>query len=170
MTIATDLLIDGFERVRDTVRTAVDGLTEDQLAYRPDARANSIAWLVWHLTRVQDHHVAELLGAEQVYLSGDWAKRFGVEADADDIGYGHSAADVAAVRPQGWQALVDYYTAVADRTREYVRGLQPDDLDRVVDERWDPPVTLGVRLVSVINDDTQHVGQAAYVRGLLHAR
>lgn len=166
----SDVLNEALDRLPDLVRAAVEGLTAEQLREAPASGANPIGWLVWHLTRVQDHHVAELLGAEQVYLSGDWAKRFGVEADADDIGYGHSAADVAAVRPQGWQALVDYYTAVADRTREYVRGLQPDDLDRVVDERWDPPVTLGVRLVSVINDDTQHVGQAAYVRGLLHAR
>ncbi len=49
-------------------------------------------------------------------------------------------------------------------------GLQPADLDVVVDERWDPPVTLGVRLVSVVNEVNQHVGQAAYVRGLLERR
>ena len=161
-----DVLNEALDRLPDLVRAAVEGLTVDQLRWAPAVDANPIGWLVWHLTRGQDHHVADLMGVDQVY-SADWAKRFGVEADPSDIGYGHSPADVAAVRPESPEALVDYYTAVSDRTRGFVRGLRPDDLDRVVDESWDPPVTLGVRLVSVIDDDAQHVGQAAYVRGLL---
>ncbi|BFU43468.1 mycothiol transferase [Krasilnikovia sp. MM14-A1004] len=163
----SDVLNEALGRLPDLVRGAVEGLTPEQLHWAPAAGANSVGWLVWHLTRVQDAHVAELLGAEQVYLTGDWAARFGRKPDPDDSGYGHTAAEVAAVRPDSWQALVDYFTAVHERTRDYVAGLGPDDLDRVVDERWDPPVTLGVRLVSVIDDDAQHVGQAAYVRGLI---
>ncbi|WP_143671920.1 DUF664 domain-containing protein, partial [Streptomyces caniscabiei] len=81
--------------------------------------------------------------------------------------YGHGAAQVAAVRVASGDLLTGYFDAVHERTLEYVRGLGPDDLDRVVDERWTPAVTLGVRLVSVLADDLQHVGQAAYVRGLL---
>jgi hypothetical protein len=126
-----------------------------------------VGWLVWHLTRVQDHHLADLLGEEQLWVSGDWAGRFGLPADPDDTGYGHSSAQVATVRPESAQALVDYHDAVAERTRTFLARLGPADLDRVVDEAWDPPVTLGVRLVSVADDDLQHVGQAAYVRGLI---
>lgn len=166
----SDVLIEALDRLPDLVRAAVEGLTPQQLRWAPAAGANPIGWLVWHLARVQDHHVAELLGQEQLYLSGEWAARFGRRPDPDDIGYGHSADDVAAVQPRGPQDLVDYYLAVAERTRGYVAGLRPDDLDHIVDKRWDPPVTLGVRLVSVINDDTQHAGQAAYVRGLLPTR
>ena len=108
-----------------------------------------------------------MLDAEQVYLSGDWAPKFGLKPSPSDTGYGYSAAQVAAVAPESWQALTGYYEAVHAQTMAYLDGLSGDDLDRVVDEDWDPPVTLGVRLVSVWNDDTQHVGQAAYVRGLL---
>jgi uncharacterized damage-inducible protein DinB len=122
---------------------------------------------VWHLTRVQDDHVADLLGQEQLWVSGDWAGRFGLAPDPGNSGYGHSPAQMAEVRPESADALADYFDAVAARTREFLRGLKTDDLDRVVDERWDPPVTLGVRLVSIVNDDDQHIGQAAYVRGLL---
>lgn len=162
-----DLLTDAFDRLPELVRSAVQDLTPEQLRRAPADGANPIGWLVWHLSRVQDHHLAQVLDTEQVYLSGDWAGRFGLDPDPDDIGYGHTPEQVTGVAPESWQALVDYYTAVSDRTRAYLGGLQPADLDRVVDEGWDPPVTLGVRLVSVLNDDTQHVGQAAYVRGLI---
>ncbi len=162
-----EVLTEAFGRLPDLVHDAVQGLSPEQLRRAPAEGANTIAWLVWHLTRVQDSHIAELLDAEQVYLSGGWAARFGLEPDASDTGYGHSPAQVAAVAPESWRVLVDHYGAVHARTVEYLGGLSAADLDRVVDENWDPPVTLGVRLVSVHDDDTQHVGQAAYVRGLL---
>ena len=164
---AVEVLNEAFGRLPDLVRGAVEGLSPEQLRRAPSEGANTVGWLVWHLTRVQDSHVAELLDAEQVYLTGGWAPKFGLEPDPSDTGYGHSAAQVAAVAPADWQVLVDYYGAVHARTAGYLAGLSDGDLDRVVDEDWDPPVTLGVRLVSVYDDDTQHVGQAAYVRGLL---
>ncbi|MET7879607.1 mycothiol transferase [Micromonospora sp. DT68] len=165
----SDLLTETYDRLPDLVRSAVDGLTPEQLRWAPGPGANSIGWLVWHLTRVQDHHVAHLLDAEQLWASGDWAQRFGLPADPDDTGYGHTPEQVAGVRPESAQALIDYYAAVSARTGSFLAGLRPADLDRVVDESWDPPVTLGVRLVSIAEDDQQHAGQAHYVRGLLEA-
>jgi len=163
----SELLGEAYGRLPDLVRTAVDGLTAGQLRTAPAEGANTVGWLVWHLTRVQDSHIAELLGEQQLYVTGDWASRFGREADPDDTGYGHSAQEVAAVRPESAQALLDYYDAVHARTVAYLGGLQAEDLDRVVDKAWDPPVTLGVRLISILDDDVQHAGQAAYVKGLL---
>ena len=132
----------------------------------PDGQANSITWLIWHLTRIQDDHIADAAGTGQVWLDGGWAARFGLPLDPADTGYGHDDAAVAAVRVPSGELLTGYHDAVFEQTTRYVAGLADDDLDRVVDKRWDPPVTLGVRLVSVISDDLQHVGQAAYVRGL----
>jgi hypothetical protein len=162
-----DVLIESFDRLPALVRSAVTGLTADQLRWAPVPGANTIGWLVWHLTRIQDDHVADLIEDEQVWASGGWATRFGLPTGAQDVGYGHTAADVARVRPDGPGALIEYYDAVSRRTNELLGRLTADELDRVVDTRWDPPVTLGVRLVSVLGDDMQHVGQAAYVRGLL---
>ncbi|GAA3915183.1 mycothiol transferase [Actinoplanes auranticolor] len=164
-----DLLIEAFDRLPELVRSAVDGLSPEQLRTPPAEGANTVAWLVWHLTRIQDGYLAELTGQDQVYVTGDRAEQFGLKADPDDNGYGHTAAQVQAVRPGSAGVLVDYYQAVHERTLSYLAGLTDGDLDRVVDESWDPPVTLGVRLVSILNDDTQHVGQAAYVRGLLES-
>jgi uncharacterized damage-inducible protein DinB len=165
-----DVLTELYGRIPDLVRQAVDGLDAEQLTTAPAAGANTIGWLVWHLTRVEDHHVSELLREEQLWTSGDWSALFGRHADPHDTGYGHTAAQVAAVHPDSAQALVDYHDAVAARTRRFLDGIAADDLDVVVDERWDPPVTLGVRLVSVADDALQHAGQAAYVRGFLLAR
>jgi len=166
MARANDLLIDGFNRVHETVQQAAAGLDEDQLAFRPDADANSIGWLVWHLTRVQDDHVADVAGAAQLWTAAGWVERFRLPFDVGAIGYGQSSQEVGQVRATAGM-LAGYQDAVHGSTVEYLATLRDEDYDRVVDERWDPPVTLGVRLVSVIGDDLQHLGQAAYVRGLL---
>ena len=162
-----ELLVDAFDRIREGAQDAVAGLTPDQLAERPSDRANSIGWLVWHLVRVQDDHLAAVADREQVWTAQGWHERFGLPFDAEDTGYGHTSDQVAQVRGLGADDLVGYLEAVHEVTVDFVRPLTPDDLGRVVDERWDPPVTLGVRLVSVVNDDQQHVGQAAFIRGLL---
>jgi uncharacterized damage-inducible protein DinB len=167
--LTNEILLDGFTRVRDEVRPAVSGVTDEELALRLDPDANSIAWLVWHLTRVQDDHVAEVAGREQAWTAAGWAERFALDLGTDEIGYGHHSSEVAKVKATS-QQLIGYHDAVYQDTAAYLKTLTDEDLDRVVDRRWDPPVTLGVRLVSVISDDLQHVGQAAFVRGLLLRR
>ena len=159
-----ELLTDAFGRIQEVVHQTVEGLDEDQLAYRLGEEANSIAWLVWHLTRTQDDHVTEVAGTEQVWPR--WADRFELPFDLADIGFGHDSADVAAVRVPG-ELLTGYHDETCARTVEYIRAIADADLDRIVDRRWNPPVTLGVRLISVVSDDLQHAGQAAFVRGLL---
>ncbi|GAA1507578.1 mycothiol transferase [Nocardioides humi] len=161
-----DLLTDAFARVLDDLEGVLDGLADDVLVARPAPGANTIAWLVWHLTRVQDDHVADVAGSGQVWTDDGYAERFGLPLDPADTGYGHTGEQVGSVRAPA-ALLLDYYRATHARTLAFVATVTPDDLDRVVDTRWDPPVTLGVRLVSVVNDCTQHVGQAAYLRGLL---
>ena len=165
-----DLVIDGLGRVEEDVRRAVAGLSAEQLAFRPAQHANSIAWLAWHLTRVQDDHVSDLAGRRQAWLDGKWYERFNRPADKDDTGFGHTQDEVAMIRPDSSQVLLDYYAAVHKRSLEYVQKLSCPDMDRVIDSHWDPPVTVGVRLVSVVNDCTQHVGQMAYLRGLVEDR
>lgn len=158
-------LVYAYDQIRDTVHATVEGLSPEQLVFRPKDGANTIGWLVWHLSRVQDDHVADVAGTEQVWTAGGWADRFGLPFDAAETGYGMSGDEVGRVSA-GVDLLTGYHDAVHDRTVDFAAGLSDEDLDRVVDENWDPPVTLGVRLISVIDDDLQHVGQAAYLRGL----
>jgi len=166
MATSADLLADATSRIGEHVHAAVDGLTEEQLAHRIDGRANSIAWLVWHQARVVDDHIADAAGTQQVWTAQDWVGRFGLPLAPADTGYGHTPEQVAQVHAGG-ELLTGYADAAAAAMSAYVRGLSDAELDRVVDENWDPPVTLAVRLVSVVDDAVQHLGQAAFARGVL---
>jgi hypothetical protein len=166
MSDVNDLLLDAYGRIGESVPDVLDGLGTEDAGYQPDGQANSISWLVWHLTRVMDSHLADLTGDEQVH--GAYAERLGLDLPAGDTGYGHTAADVAKVRFEDLGVLADYHAAVQERAAGYLGGVT--DLARVVDNRWDPPVTLGVRLVSVADDAARHIGQAEYVRGLVERR
>jgi uncharacterized damage-inducible protein DinB len=163
---SADLLADAFDRIRGVVGRALDGLTDEQLTEQVGPVANSISWLVWHLTRIQDDHVCDVAGIEQAWTAQGWYERFGLPFPVTDHGYGHTEQQVEQVRVPG-ELLRAYHDAVYTRTVEYVKTVRDADLDQVVDTSWDPPVTLGVRLVSVVSDNLQHAGQAAYVKGLL---
>jgi hypothetical protein len=164
-----DLLVDAFGRAPDMFHGAVDGLTPEELTYRVDPAANSIAWLVWHLTRIEDDHVADLAGTPQVWSSGGWARRWRLPFGETDTGYGHGTKEVAAVTGDR-EMLLGYFDAVHAMTVDYVRGLSAADLDSVVDEDWDPPVTLGVRLVSVAAHNFEQMAQADFIRGVLERK
>jgi uncharacterized damage-inducible protein DinB len=166
---SADLLADAFDRIRSVVGRALDGLTDEQLTEQVGPVANSISWLVWHLTRIQDDHVCDVAGIEQAWTAQGWYERFGLPFPVTDHGYGHTEQQVEQVRVPG-ELLRAYHDAVYTRTVEYVKTVRDADLDQVVDTSWDPPVTLGVRLVSVVSDNLQHAGQAAYVNGLLLSR
>jgi hypothetical protein len=163
---AAALATDAFGRVHEVVHQVVEGLDDEQLAHRVSADANSIAWLVWHLTRIEDDHVAALAGAHQRWMEDGWDERFALPLSSHDTGYGHTSEEVASVRAPG-NLLLGYHDAVHVTTLAWLEGVHDADLDRVVDRSWTPPVTAGVRLVSVIADTLQHAGQAAYVRGLI---
>ncbi len=166
-----DLLIDGYRRVWQALTEALDGLSTDDLHQQPCPDCNSMGWLAWHLTRVQDSHIADLMGAEQLWLRDGWHASFNRPPDPEDVGFGHTSAQVAAFRAPSVQTLLDYHRAVLDRTEGYIRGLSLADLDRELNEAWYQPLpTVGVRLISVLADDLQHVGQIAYVRGLLKGK
>jgi len=166
---SNDLLMDAFDRIRDAVYPAVNGLSFDELTFRIDDGSNSIAWLVWHLTRIQDDYLAQLEGRQEVWLANGWFDRFDLPLDPGDTGYGHGPDDSAKVAADA-SLLLAYFEDVHGQTMPFVRALEESELARVVDQSWDPPVTVSGRLVSVIADDLQHVGQAAYVRGVLQRR
>jgi hypothetical protein len=162
---SNELLLDAFGRISETVAATLEGADDESLVRRPAGNGNSMAWLIWHLSRIEDAQVASAAGLEQVWTSQDFVGRFGLRLPERDTGYGHSSDKVDAVQAPPW-LLLEYYDAVHRQTVEFLQTLADEDFDRIVDTSWDPPVTLGVRLVSTIADCLQHVGQAAYAKGL----
>jgi hypothetical protein len=164
-TAARELLRDSFTRLIEHVDAIADELSDEVALYRPTATANTIAWLLWHSARVQDAQLCDIAGVEQVWTRDGWVDRFGLDLPRDDTGYGHGADDVDKVRASA-ELLAGYYHSVHKVTLEYIASVTPDDLSRIIDERWDPPVTASARLVSIVDDCAQHLGQAAYVQGI----
>ncbi|MBA0046116.1 mycothiol transferase [Mycobacterium sp. NPDC050853] len=163
---ARELLRDSFTRIIEHVGEVTDGVPDEGLVHRPTPTANSIAWLIWHSARCQDAQICAITGEEPVWTAGGWEPRFGLDLPADSNGYGHTPEDVAKVIATADQ-LSGYYRDVHEMTLRYVETLTDAELARVVDEHWDPPVTASVRLVSIVDDCAQHLGQAAYLRGII---
>ena len=162
---ARELLRDSFNRLIEHVDDLTDDLTDGVSFFRPTPQANSIAWLIWHSARVQDAQLAHIAGVEQVWFSAGWVDRFALDLPRDAHGYGHTAEEVGKVRAPA-DLLSGYYHAVHRLTLEYVASVTAEELARIVDENWNPPVTASARLVSIIDDCAQHLGQAAYIRGI----
>jgi hypothetical protein len=162
---SNELLLDAFGRIRETVEAVLEDIDDEVLVRRPAGTGNSIAWLIWHLSRVEDAQVAAAARLEQVWTAKGFVGRFDLPLFKRDTGYGHTTDQVDAVRARP-ELLLDYYDAVHRQTVGVLKSLSDTDLERVVDKGWDPPVTFGVRLVSTFADCLQHVGQAAYAKGL----
>jgi Protein of unknown function (DUF664) len=162
---AQELLRDSFTRLIEHVDDLTDGLSDEVSFWRPTPKANSIAWLIWHSARVQDVQISDLVKTDDVWTRERWVDRFRLDLPPRDTGYGHGPDDVAKVRATA-DLLAGYYHAVHEMTLDFVKTLTVAYLDRIIDRGWNPPVTASARLVSIVDDCAQHLGQAAYVRGI----
>ncbi len=166
-----ELIVDGYDRLPDLMKKALVGVRMAELDRQLHRDCNSLGWTAWHLTRVQDSQIADLMGEEQLWIKDGWYKKFNRPADPDDTGYGHTAEQVRAFKSPSVKAQLDYLRAVVGRTKQYLASLTPSDLDRELNEPWQQPLpTVGVRIVSVLADCHQHAGEASYIRGLLKAK
>lgn len=164
---AVDLLAESVSAIRSAVEDTVEGLTPEQLAFRPSPTSPSMAWLIWHLTRVQDDQAAVLFGRGQVWHTGPWVARFALPFDGNADGYGQGPEEAATVWVESGLLLTDYHRAVSNRTMAALAALVDADLARAVDDPRGVRDSVGGRLNRVVADNLRLVGQAAYVRGLL---
>lgn len=163
---ARELLRDSFTRLVEHVDEVTDGLSDELSSWQPSPGANSIAWLVWHSARQHDVQLADIAGLEQIWIRDGWRERFALDLPGNDMGYGHTPDEVAKVRASAAH-LAGYSRAVYKVTLEYIASVDDAELERIIDDNWDPPVTAGARLVSIVDDSAQHLGQAKYIRGTL---
>ena len=157
-----------FERSYQALERALTGLTENELNKQPHPDCNTIGWLAWHLTRGQDRSFAGLMQEEQVWMKDSWYEKFNRPPNGTDTGFGHGLTDVAAFQSPSADIILDYHRAVLDRTKRYLSNLTQDELERKLSGQVFPTVTS--RIAAVISDNQQHVGQLAYIRGLLKGK
>ena len=162
------LLVWVFKRVSEVLEKALEGLTKDELRYMPTTDCNSIGWLTWHLTRAQDSIISRFMEKEQLWISDKWYSKFNRSADSTDSGVGHSSEEVSNFQSPDTKTLLDYHHAVLKQTDEYINRLSTSELEREVDNLSRP--TVGLNLAALISDNLQHVGQIAYLRGMLKGK
>ncbi len=163
---AAALIAEALGRVNGILHRSLEGAPAGMLCRMPSPHANSMAWTAWHLTRVQDDHISDLAGLPELWISEGWHARFGMAPGDGETGQGHTFEQVAAFKVESPGVLLAYQDATLERSKSYLATVKPADMDRELDEpQYDPLPTVGVRLVSVVSDNTQHAGQVAYLRG-----
>lgn len=162
-----DVLIEGFGRVKETLHGVVGDLDISQLTGQVSDEVNSIAWLAWHIARCIDAQIAPLMETEEIWTNHGWYEKFDLPFDKAEMGYGMSSEDAGKVKASA-ELLLGYYDDVHTSLIEYLRTLKKQDFAEVIDRSYTPPVTLGVRLISILDDCLQHTGQAAYLKGMLN--
>ena len=164
----TAVVADALGRVNRVLHRAIEGVPAEVLNKQPMPGSNSMAWLAWHLCRVQDHHISDLLEAPQLWVAEGWHEKFGMAKDEGETGTGHSLGQMAAVKVDSAGLSLGYADAVYERAKHYLATVTPEGLDAEINEpQYFPLPTVGVRLVSIISDNTQHAGQVMYARGLV---
>ena len=162
------LLVMIFERVPQVLEKALDGLTQDDLDYLPKTDCNSIGWLTWHLIRVQDTAISRLMEKEQLWIADKWYSKFNRSADSTDRGVGHRSEEVSSFQSPDTNTFLNYYQAILKRTNEYISNLSTTELERETDIPRFP--TVGIYLASLTSEILQHLGQIAYLRGMLKGK
>lgn len=164
--------LDHFEsRLDQTLR----GLTNEELAWRPNAEANSIAFVIWHTTRVEDRFMQKMVReTEEVWTGGGWYSRLGL--DEGDTGVDFSVDRLASFPALSVENLRDYLDAVRAETNAYLDAAAPAGFDLVPDRNPFPEVpgadeyfegcTIARMFLILIGEHFQHLGHAAYIRGL----
>jgi hypothetical protein len=162
-----DLVIDGYKRIFELLEPALKGLSKSQLNTQPKPDANSLGWTVWHLARGQDAQIADLIKTDQLWIKDAWYKKFNRPADPRDTGFGNTTEQVSAFKSPSAKILLEYCRAVTTATTNYLKTIDANELNRILDESYDPKPTVGVRIVSVLADSLNHAGEASYIRGLV---
>jgi hypothetical protein len=157
-----------FDRIGGVLVRGLNGLSVEQLRQQPAGlESNPIGWIAWHLTRVHDGNFANLLGKQEVWVSGGWSERFGLPAEIGS-GSGSTLDEVRAFDPLNAETLIGYWEAARELSREFLGQLTDAGLDTPTPPRNAvSDETYTTTIARVTSDTSQHIGQVAYARGLV---
>ncbi len=160
-----DFIQGALDRVKQTTTRVAEGLTPQELAWRPGPEGNSIGVILFHMARFEDRFVqGRIRGKPEVWETEKWYEKLNLPAG--DTGGGYTTEQVVSFRVPELKALMDYTGAVQARTLEYLKGLTTEELGKVVDlPRLGNP-TVGALFTLIITHLAQHAGEISYLRGM----
>ena len=163
-----DLVIQNFDSTLSILEQTLKGLTREELDWQPKPNCNSIGWITWHLSRFLDWGSSFFSGEEQLWIKDGWFGRFDRPADLADTGGRNTPEQVAAFKSPDTDTLIDYYRAALEKFKLFLNTVSSSDLDKEYDDNWSQVYpTLGSRINAAVRETLQHLGQIAYIRGLL---
>jgi uncharacterized damage-inducible protein DinB len=142
------------------------GLSAAELGFRPARHANSIGFIVWHMTRVEDGWIQRAIQRKpHLWVADGWAARFEMPAEMRDMGFGYTVQQLDAFKIPPLELLLGYSHAVREATMAYVSGWDPASPTEVR-APWGGMVAVAEVLAQLVWELNQHSGQVAYLRGL----
>jgi hypothetical protein len=163
----SDFILDMLDRMQQAVMEAVDSLSREELAWRPEPEANPIGFILWHQLRCEDAFVQGLIQRKtQVWVTEKWYQKLNLPENPMDNGYGYTAEQVAVFPILELSDLSGYAEAVRSRTLEYLKGVPPDKFDEVIQAGVFKGLAISKVFSLLLCEITQHIGQIAYLRGL----
>ena len=157
----------GLDEVFADLMSALDGLKEHELRWRPTLESNSIDWIVWHMARTEDYWInTRLSERESVWVTQGWRERIGVFVEG--TGYAQTLEQIRAMPQLDVQPVMEYYEAVQERTKDYFADeLDEEDLSNVLGEMDGNPITVASVLGHLLAEVAEHLGQIDYIRGMM---
>jgi uncharacterized damage-inducible protein DinB len=155
----------GMTEYLDELKQKLEGLTEAEVQWQATLDTNTIAWLVWHMAKVEDSWInVWIAGGEEVWVTGKWAERTGIAGTSG--GFGQVMDEVRSMPNVPISELVAYYEAVRKAAFETIDGMTDADMANEID-RGHGPITWSWILGHVMVEESQHLGQVALIRGMI---
>ena len=161
-----DILASALQVNAGLLKTALDGLSDDDLTKRPNEQCNPIGWTLWHQYRYEDGVISRITGQPEVWLADSWHDKFGLPAGDDRLGMGDALEKVGAFRPT-LENLQGYGAAVREKTLACLQSITPEELERELEAPGGAARTAGVALGILMLDHFHHSGQVCYLRGFI---
>lgn len=161
---AKELILMSLEQSQGYLTKALDGLTQEEAAWSPEAECNSIAFILWHVIRVEDFFMNRVIQrASELYEAEGWQEKLGTPAK--ETGYQYATEQLRAWPVPKLEVLRGYANSVREKTLAFLESISPERLSEV--PRPDrSPDSIGASLSRMSTEIALHVGQIAYLRGV----
>lgn len=151
--------------LKSALERPLDGLTREEISWRPSCGCNSIGLILFHIARTEDSIIqSSVKGEPLIWESAKWYEKLNLPVEEEGAHY--TIEQVNAFKVPPFNDLMAYYDAVRRKTKECLRGMQPEELDRNISFGNYGELPLATIFSFIVTHASQHVGEISYLRGL----